>query len=101
MNVMKLMKQAAEMQENIRKLQEDLAVREYAFTAGGGSVTAVAGGDMTIKKIEISPAAVDPTDVEMLQDVILAAVNGALNAARESAAAEMAKITGGLKIPGL
>lgn len=101
MNVMKLMKQAAAMQENIRKLQEELATREYSFSAGGGAVTAVAGGDMTVKRIQISPSAVDPADVEMLQDLVLAAVNGALGAARDAAAAEMAKVTGGLNIPGL
>lgn len=101
MNVMKLMKQAAAMQENIRKLQEELATREYSFSAGGGAVTAVAGGDMTVKRIQISPSAVDPADVEMLQDLVLAAVNGALGAARDAAAAEMAKVTGGLNLPGL
>lgn len=101
MNMMKLMKQAAAMQENMRKLQEELAAREYSFTAGGGAVTAVAGGDMTVKRLEISPAAVDPSDVDMLQDLILSAVNGALGTARETAAAEMAKVTGGLGLPGM
>ncbi len=101
MNMMKLMKQAAAMQQNMQKLQEELASREYTFTAGGGAVTAVAGGDMTIKRLEISPAAVDPSDVELLQDLILSAVNGALGTARETAAAEMSKVTGGLSLPGL
>jgi DNA-binding YbaB/EbfC family protein len=101
MNVMKLMKQAAAMQQSMQKLQEELAARDYSFTAGGGAVTAVAGGDMTIRRLEISPSAVDPSDIDMLQDLILAAVNGALGAARETAAAEMSKLTGGFSLPGM
>lgn len=100
-NMMKLMKQAAAMQQNMQKLQEDLAQREYSFTSGGGAVTAVAGGDMSIRRITLDPAAVDPGDIDMLQDLILAAVNGALANARETAAAEMGKVTGGLSIPGM
>ena len=100
-NMMKLMKQAAAMQQNMQKLQEDLAQREYSFTAGGGAVTAVAGGDMTIRRITLDPAAVDPNDIDMLQDLILSAVNGALGTARDSASAEMGKVTGGLSIPGM
>ncbi|MCZ7591056.1 MAG: YbaB/EbfC family nucleoid-associated protein [Kiritimatiellae bacterium] len=101
MNMMKLMKQAQAMQANMQKLQEDLAQREYSFSAGGGAVTAVAGGDMTIKNITVSPEVIDPSDADMLQDLILSAVNGALSTARESAAAEMGKVTGGMNIPGL
>lgn len=100
-NMMKLMKQAASMQQNMQRLQEDLAQREYECSAGGGVVTAVARGDMTIVRLAIDPKAVDPGDVEMLQDLVLSAVNGALKAARDSAAQEMSKITGGMSLPGL
>ena len=101
MNVMKLMKQAAAMQQNMQKLQEELAQREYPFSSGGGAVTAVAGGDMSIRQLTIAPQAMDPSDPEMLQDLVVAAVNGALASARESASAEMGKLTGGMNIPGL
>ncbi|MCO5044114.1 MAG: YbaB/EbfC family nucleoid-associated protein [Kiritimatiellae bacterium] len=101
MNVMKLMKQAQAMQQNVQKLQEDLAQREYSFSAGGGAVTAVAGGDMLVKQVTISPQVADPDDLDMLQDLVISAVNGALSAARDDASAEMGKITGGLNIPGM
>lgn len=101
MNMMKLMKQAQAMQANMQKLQEDLAKREYSFSSGGGAVTVLAGGNMVIRQITISPQVVDASDTEMLQDLILSAVNGALSTARESASAEMGKVTGGLNIPGL
>ena len=100
-NMMKLMKQAQAMQSNMQKLQADLAERTYEFSAGGGVVKAVAKGDMTIVSLQVDPQAVDPQDVEMLQDLVISAVNGALKLARDSASEEMGKITGGLGIPGL
>ena len=100
-NMMKLMKQAQAMQSNMQKLQADLAERTYEFSAGGGVVKAVAKGDMNIVSIQIDPKAVDPQDVDMLQDLVITAVNGALKMARDSAAEEMGKITGGLGLPGL
>jgi DNA-binding YbaB/EbfC family protein len=100
-NMMKLMKQAQAMQANMQKLQEDLAHREYSFSAGGGAVTAVAGGDMTIRRLTISPQVVDPSDLDMLQDLVQTAVNGALATARDTASAEMGKLTGGMGLPGL
>ncbi len=100
MNVMKLMKQAQAMQQNVQKLQEELAQREYSFSAGGGAVTAVVGGDTLVKQITISPQVADPNDLDMLQDLVISAINGALSAAREDAAAEMGKITGGMNLPG-
>jgi DNA-binding YbaB/EbfC family protein len=100
-NMMKLMKQAASMQQNMQRLQDELAQREYEFSAGGGVVKAVAKGDMTITRLVIDPKAVDPSDVDMLQDLVQSAVNGALQAARDSAQSEMGKITGGMNIPGL
>lgn len=100
-NMMKLMKQAQAMQSNMQKLQADLAERTYDFSVGGGVVKAVAKGDMTIVSLTVDPKAVDPQDVDMLQDLVISAVNGALKLARESAADEMGKITGGLGIPGM
>jgi DNA-binding YbaB/EbfC family protein len=100
-NMMKLMKQAQAMQANMQRLQEELAGREYSFSSGGGVVTAVVKGDMTVTRIAVDPKAVDPQDVEMLQDLVLAAVNGALKAARDSASEEMGKVTGGMNLPGL
>lgn len=100
-NMMKLMKQAQAMQSNMQKLQADLAERSYEFSAGGGVVKAVVKGDMTLVGLQVDPKAVDPQDVEMLQDLVISAVNGALKLARESAAEEMGKVTGGLGIPGL
>ncbi len=96
MNVMKLMKQAQSMQKNMAKMQEELSARTFEFTAGGGMVKAVAKGDQTLQAIHIDPKAADPNDVEMLQDAVLAAVNGALQQVRETAAVEMNKITGGM-----
>lgn len=100
-NMMKLMKQAASMQQNMAKAQAELATKTVDFTSGGGMVTATARGDGTIAAIRIDPKVVDPQDVEMLQDLVLAAVDGALKAAREMQAAEMSKFTAGLGIPGL
>lgn len=100
-NMMKLMKQAQAMQNNMQKLQAELAERTYEFSAGGGVVKAVAKGDMTIVSLTVDPKAVDPSDVDMLQDLVISAVNGALKLARDSASEEMGKITGGLGIPGL
>jgi DNA-binding YbaB/EbfC family protein len=102
---MKMMKQAASMQKNMQKMQEELAAKNFEFSSGGGMVTAVVKGDMTLLSVKIDPKAVDPNDVEMLQDLVVSAVNGAFAAAREEMATEMNKITGGMGggmgIPGL
>ena len=100
-NMMKLMKQAQAMQSNMQKLQADLAERTYEFSSGGGVVKAVAKGDMTLVSLTVDPKAVDPQDVDMLQDLVISAVTGALQLARDSAAEEMGKITGGLALPGM
>ncbi len=89
------------MQEDMAQLQEELDVREYSSTAGGGAVTAVVDGKHQIKKLEIQPEVVDPEDVEMLADLVMAAVNEAIRQAAETSEAEMGKITGGLNVPGL
>lgn len=100
-NMGKMMKQVQKMQADMAKLQEELANKTVSATAGGGVVEVVANGKQEIVSIKISPDAVDPDDVEMLEDLVLAAVNEALRQAQEMAAGEMSKITGNLKIPGL
>lgn len=99
-NMMKLMKQASAMQKNMEKMQAELAEKTVEFSSGGGMVSVVARGDMSIESVTIDPKVVDPDDVEMLQDLVLAAVDGATKAAKEMAADEMAKITGGMGLPG-
>ncbi|MDD3294319.1 MAG: YbaB/EbfC family nucleoid-associated protein [Geobacteraceae bacterium] len=96
-----IMKQAQLMQQKMAKLQEEAALRTVEATSGGGAVTAVVNGKNQILSLSISKDAVDPEDVEMLQDMIMAAVNEALKKVQEDVAAEMGKITGGLSIPGL
>lgn len=89
------------MQQEMLKMQEELGVRTVESTAGGGVVKVVANGKNEIISVEIKPEAVDPEDVEMLQDLVLTAVNEALKKAQEMVNAEMGKLTGGLKIPGM
>jgi len=96
-----LMKQAQKMQKRMLEIQEDLANRTVETTVGGGMVTAVANGQQELVSITISPDVVDPNDVEMLEDLILAAVNEARNKAQELMGDEMSKLTGGIKIPGM
>lgn len=100
-NMGKMMKQVQKMQDDMAKLQTELGERTVETTAGGGVIKVVASGKQEIKAIEIKPEAVDPDDVEMLQDLIMAAVNEALRMSQEMVAGEMSKLTGGLKIPGL
>ena len=99
MNMMKMMKQAADLQKNMKKKQADLAKTEVQFSAGGGMVTVVASCDMKVKSIKINPDAVDPADVEMLEDLVLAAVDGALSSAQETMSKEMGKLTGDMGLP--
>ena len=100
-NMMKLMKQAASMQKDMERVQAELALKTVEFSSGGGMVTATARGDGSLAAIRIAPKVVDPSDVDMLQDLIVAAVDGALKAAKEMAAGEMSKLTAGLGLPGL
>lgn len=100
-NMQKMMKQVQKMQADMARLQEELVNRETEASAGGGMVTVVANGKQEISSIKIKPEAVDPEDVEMLEDLVLAAVNEALRKSQEMVAEEMNKITGGMKIPGL
>lgn len=96
-----MMKQVQKMQQQMEKVQEELAQELVEHTVGGGAVKAVVDGSLRVREVRISPDAVDPEDVEMLQDLVLAAVNGALEKAQELASERMGKITGGLNIPGL
>lgn len=98
-----LMRQAQKLQTQMAKLQEDLALRTVEGTAGGGMITVVANGKQEITSVKIDREVVDPQDVEMLQDLVMAAVNDALKKAQEMASSEMGKLTGGLalNIPGL
>ena len=100
-NMQSMIKQAKQMQEEMGKLQEELDVREYTVTAGGGAVTAVVDGKHIVKKLEIKPEVVDPEDVDMLADLVMAAVNEAIRQAVDTSEAEMSKITGGINMPGL
>lgn len=97
----KMMKQVQKMQADMAKTQEELKNKTVEVSAGGGVITVTANGSQEITDIKIEPDAVDPNDVEMLEDLVLAAVNEALRKAQELAAQEMQKVTGGLDIPGM
>ena len=101
MDMKKMMKQAQKMQRDAAAAQQEIAAMTFEASAGGGMVKATATGEMAIADIAIDPAAVDPEDVEMLQDMVIAAVNEALRAASEAANARMNAVMGGMKIPGL
>jgi DNA-binding YbaB/EbfC family protein len=96
-----IMKQAQQMQKRMAQLQQELEERRIEATAGGGMVTAVVSGKQQLISLTIDPKAVDPEDVEMLQDLVVAAVSEALKQSQKIAEEEMGKITGGLNIPGL
>jgi nucleoid-associated protein EbfC len=100
-NMGNIMKQAQAMQERLAKLQAEVATKTVQASAGGGMVTVVANGGMEIVSIKIDPESLRSNDVEMLQDLVLAATNAALRSAREMVAEEMKTATGGLQIPGL
>jgi DNA-binding YbaB/EbfC family protein len=96
-----MMKQAQKMQAQILKIQEEMAERTVEASSGGGMVSVTANGKQEVLAVRIEREVVDPEDVEMLQDLVLAAVNEALKKAQEMVAEEMAKVTGGLQLPGL
>jgi DNA-binding YbaB/EbfC family protein len=96
-----IMKQAQQMQQKMLKMQEEMAERTVEASVGGGMVTVVANGRSEVISVKIEPQAVDPDDIEMLEDLVLAGVNEALRKAQEMMANEMTKLTGGMKIPGL
>lgn len=96
-----MIRQAQKMQEEMTRVQGELEQREFTATSGGGAVEVVITGKKQMKSITLKPEIVDPEDIEMLQDLILAAVNEAFSKAEETTTAEMEKVTGGLNIPGL
>jgi len=96
---MNMIKQAQKMQQDMMKMQEELQKKEYTAAAGGGVVSATVSGKRELVSLTIDPEAVDPDDVEMLQDMIVAAVNEAIRASESDASASMQKLTGGLNLP--
>jgi DNA-binding YbaB/EbfC family protein len=100
-NMMSMMKQAQKLQAKMMEMQAELANRTVSAQAGGGMVEAVVNGKQELLNLRIDPEVVVAEDVEMLQDLIMAAVNEALNRSREMMAQEMSKLTGGMQIPGL
>ena len=100
-NIGSIMKQAQKMQAQMAKVQEELAQKTVEASAGGGMVTVVVTGKQEIMSITIEPEVIDASDKEMLQDLVVAAVNEGLRKSQEMVAEEMKRITGGLQIPGL
>ncbi|WP_309122496.1 YbaB/EbfC family nucleoid-associated protein [Paenibacillus sp.] len=100
-NMNQMLKQVKKMQEQMLKAQEELATKTVEGTAGGGVVSVVVNGQKSVLSVTIKPEAVDPEDVEMLQDLVMTAVNDALTKAEELANQDMGKFTGGMNIPGL
>jgi nucleoid-associated protein EbfC len=96
-----LLKQAQEMQSRMAKIQEELANKTVEGSAGGGMVQVTVNGQFNITAVRIEPSVINPSEKEMLEDLVLAAVNDGMRKARELASSEMSKLTGGLKIPGL
>ena len=101
MNQAALMKQAQKMQQDMLRMQEELENKTYSATSGGGMVTATVNGKHEVVNLEIKPEAVDPDDVEMLQDMVIAAINEAMRSADADAANNMSRLTGGLNLGGL
>jgi DNA-binding YbaB/EbfC family protein len=101
MNQAAMMKQAQKMQQEMLRMQEELENKAYSATSGGGMVTATVNGKHQVMDIQIKPEAVDPNDVEMLQDMIIAAVNEAMRTADTEASNNMSRLTGGLNLGGL
>lgn len=101
MDMNQIMAQARKMQAELASAQDNLKQMEATGTAGGGAVRATVSGDLKLTSLTIDPAAVDPNDVELLQDMVVAAVNDAIGQVNDAANAQMSSITGGLNIPGL
>ena len=97
----KMIRQAQQLQKNMMKVQEELESTTVEATAGGGAVKAVVSGKMRLESLTLDPEAVSPDDVEILQDLVLAAVNEAMEKAQEMTGSRMSSLTGGMKIPGL
>ena len=100
-NMQQLARQAQKLQQQMAKVQEELEAREFEASAGGGMVTVKVSGKKELLSLSIKPEAVDPDDVEMLEDMVVAAVNEAMRTASETMEREMGRLTGGLNMPGL
>ena len=100
-NMNNMLKQAQKMQQNMLKMQEEIEKEEFEASAGGGAVTVKMSGKKELTSVSIKPEAVDPADVEMLEDLILTAVNDVLTKVDSANASKMSSITGGLNIPGM
>lgn len=100
-NMQGMMKKVQKMQQDMLKMQEELKNRTVEATAGGGAVTVVVTGRKTVEKVTIAPSAVDPEDVEILEDLVTTAINEAMRKVDEMTEKEMGKITGGMKLPGM
>jgi len=96
-----MIKQAQQLQKQMAKMQEEIEATKVEYTSGGGAVKVVVTGKMLVDSIEINPEVVDPEDVDILQDLIITAINGAIEEAQELASSKMGALTGGLNIPGL
>ena len=100
-NMNAMIRQAQKMQDEITTLQEDIENREFSATSGGGAVSVVVTGKKIIKSLTINKEVVDPEDIEMLQDLVISAINEAVNQVESTTETEMSKITGGVSLPGL
>ncbi len=100
-NMNRIIKQAQKMQDDMKELQDRLDVTEYSGESGSGLVKAIVTGKHDVTSIKIDPKAIDPEDIEMLEDLIAAAVNDAITKAKTESEAEMNKITGGISVPGM
>lgn len=100
-NMNQMIKQAQKMQEQMLKMQEEMETKTYEAVVGGGAVKVVVDGKREVKEITLSPEVVDPDDIEMLQDLVIAAVNEGLRKVDADSSAQLGSITGGLNIPGL
>ena len=100
-NIQQLARQAQKMQEEMEDASKELEAKEYSATAGGGAVTATINGKLEIKSLDIKKDVVDPEDIDMLSDLVIASVNEAIRKAQDEKAETMDKISGGLNVPGL
>ncbi|MGN1033841.1 MAG: YbaB/EbfC family nucleoid-associated protein [Intestinibacter sp.] len=100
-NMNQILKQAQKMQENMQKMQQELEAKEFEVSVGGGAVTVKVNGKKELLDINMKPEVVDPDDIEMLQDLVISAVNEALRKVDDAQSSQMSKMAGGMNIPGL
>ena len=100
-NMNQILKQAQKMQDNMQKMQQELEAKEFEVSVGGGAVTVKVNGKKEVLDVTMKPEVVDPDDIEMLQDLVISAVNEALRKVDDMQQSQMSKVTGGMNIPGL